>query len=78
MGYLLWMDKIRRYFETMGNHSLFGIYRGAIILGFLRWCRISSIHSMFDPQLYFRGERTVETSCIVFEVQGEPPGTSFR
>ena len=45
---LLWMDKIRsRHFEAMFETSVpHGIYRGITIAGFLRWCRISSIHSM--------------------------------
>ena len=33
------------HFDTMRNQSFAGIYREIIILGFLRWCWISSIHS---------------------------------
>ena len=43
---LLWMDEI--HFAPLCNHRkpLFvGIYKGIRIFGFLRWCRISSIHS---------------------------------
>ena len=38
----------RNPFAPLGNHGksfFIGIYRGTIIPGFLRWCRISSIHS---------------------------------
>ena len=38
-----------RDFAPLGNHGkpfFIGIYRGIIIPGFLRWCRISSIHSI--------------------------------
>ena len=43
---LLWMDEILHHFETMGNHLFVDIDRGIIILGLLRWCRISSTHSI--------------------------------
>ena len=36
--------------------SFVGIYRRIIILGFLRWCRISSTHSMREAQKCFVGQ----------------------
>ena len=56
--HILWMDKILHHFETIGNRCFVGIYRGLIIPGFRRWCRISSIHSVdklgrSNLQLYF-------------------------
>ena len=44
----LWMDAIHfaHHFETMGNPLFVGMCTG-IIPGFLRWCRISSIQSIF-------------------------------
>ena len=41
-NHLLWMDEILHHFETM----LVGIYRGIVIPGFLRWCKILSTHSI--------------------------------
>ena len=32
----------------LGNHFFMGIYSGIIIPGLFRWCRISSIHSMYQ------------------------------
>ena len=46
LGDLLWMDEILHHVEPMRNHCFVGIYGGIIIPGFLRWCRISSIHSV--------------------------------
>ena len=43
---LLWINKILHHFENMGKPLFVGIYRGIFIPGFLRWCRISSIHSV--------------------------------
>ena len=37
------MDKIQNYGESL----FVGMYRRIIIPGFLRWCRIASIHSIF-------------------------------
>ena len=42
---ILWMDENLHHFEAMGNHLFVGIGRRIIILGLLRWCRISSTHS---------------------------------
>ena len=42
----VWMDNILHQVETMGDHCLFSNYRKIIIRGFLRWCRISSTHSI--------------------------------
>ena len=39
-------NPFRTTFEAMGNHLFVGIDRRIIILGLLRWCRISSTHSM--------------------------------
>ena len=36
--------------KSCTTHCLLVFTGDHIILGFLRWCRISSIHSMFDPQ----------------------------
>ena len=55
MHFILWMDKILHHLETMGNHCLLGIYRGIILPGSLRWCRISSIHSRFGEDPNTRG-----------------------
>ena len=43
---VLWMDTILHYPRHHGKPLFVGIYRDHIILGFLRWCRMSSIHSM--------------------------------
>ena len=43
------MDEILHHFETIGNYRLLAFYRGSINLGFLRWCRISSIHDSSEP-----------------------------
>ena len=48
----LWMDEI--HFAPLGNHEkplCIGIYKGIIIPRFLKWCRISSIHSRSAPLL---------------------------
>ena len=46
-GVILWMDEIHiAPRENHGNPLFVGIYRGIPIPGFLRWCRISSIHSI--------------------------------
>ena len=45
---LLWMDKILHHFEAIRKPLFVGIYQRIIIPGFLRWCRILSIHSMLD------------------------------
>ena len=40
------MHEIVHHFETMGSHCLL-VFTGVIIIpGFLRWCRISTIHSV--------------------------------
>ena len=44
--FLLWMDEILHHSEALGSYLFVGIDRGIIILGLLRWCRISSTHSM--------------------------------
>ena len=43
---ILWMDEILHHFETMGKPLFVGIYKGILIPGFLRWCRVSFIHSI--------------------------------
>ena len=55
----LWMDEILHHCETIINHGFVGIYMGIMIPGFLRWCRISSIHSMNQG---FRSPRAVPSS----------------
>ena len=46
-----WMDEIRsHHFETMGSHCLL-VLPGNRHSGFLRWCRISSIHSMSNMHM---------------------------
>ena len=45
------MDEILHHFEAMGHHLFVGIDRGIIILGLLRWCRISSTHSI-DQEVF--------------------------
>ena len=40
------MDEILHPFETMGSHCSLVFTGESFIPGFLRWCRISSIHSM--------------------------------
>ena len=48
LGAILWMDEILHRFEAMGNHCLLVFTGESFIPGFLRWCRILSIHS--NPQ----------------------------
>ena len=50
LGVLLWMDEIHfaPHQDTMGNHCWLVFTGDHIMLGFLRWCRISSIHGMLD------------------------------
>ena len=44
------MGEILHHLEAMGNHCLLvGIHKKIIIPSFLKWCRISSIHSMTKP-----------------------------
>ena len=43
---ILWMNEILHHFETIGSHCWFGFFRGIMVLGFLRRCRILSIRSM--------------------------------
>ena len=42
---ILWMDEILHHLRNHGKPLFVGIYMGIIILGLLRWCMISSIHS---------------------------------
>ena len=47
-GVILWMDEIRsHHFETMGSHCSLAFTGESFIPGFLKWCRISSIHSIW-------------------------------
>ena len=41
------------HFENHGKPLLVGIYRAIILPNFLRWCMISSIHSMSQVSLIF-------------------------
>ena len=50
--YCGWTKSISHHFETMGNHCLLVFHRGSINLGFLRWCRISSIHSRKQAAMF--------------------------
>ena len=62
---LLWMDRILRHFESMGNHSLLVFMGGNRILLELRWCRISS-HSMWEEgytHLFGAAEAAQGQSC---------------
>ena len=44
---ILWMDKILHHLRNHGKPLLVGVYRGIVIPGILRWCRIStSIHGI--------------------------------
>ena len=45
------MDGCEIHFETMGNHNLCWYYRRIIIPGFLRWCRILSIHGISKERM---------------------------
>ena len=50
-GVILWMvaKPVRTTQEAMVETITFvGIYRGIILPGFLRWCRISSIHCIYN------------------------------
>ena len=52
---ILWMDEILHHFETMGNQCLLVFTgTGISIPGFLRWCRISSIHSRIEHLLHMK------------------------
>ena len=46
---ILWMDAILYPLRNQGKPLFVGISREIIIPGCLRWCRISSIHSMWVP-----------------------------
>ena len=46
MSKILWMDGILHHLRNHEKPLFVGIYNGIIIPGFLRWCRILSIHSM--------------------------------
>ena len=55
----------------LGNHgkSLFvGIYRGIIIPGFLRWCTISSIHSMICYFVFLIWVSIYFCFCLAYRV----------
>ena len=55
---ILWMDEIHFATWKPWENSLFvGFFMGSIIALFLRWCRISSIHSSF-PLKPTRGIKT--------------------
>ena len=45
--FLQWMDEILHHLRNHGKPQFVGSYSGIITPGFLRWCRISSVHSMF-------------------------------
>ena len=49
----------------MGNHWFVGIYRGIIIPGSLRWCRISSIHSMQTKKHRAHANRFRHTQSVM-------------
>ena len=54
------MDETLNYFEAWETISFVGIFRGMILPGLLRWCRISSTHSIFSFFVFFflRGAKT--------------------
>ena len=60
------MDEILHHLRNYGKPLFVGIYRGDIIPGFLRWCRISSIHSRVlrqpagNPETCLSGEKRVD------------------
>ena len=41
---ILWMGKILRHFDTMGNHDLLVFTGGIIIPGSLRWGEMNFVH----------------------------------
>ena len=49
------MVEILHHFETTGNHCLLVFIKTIIIPGLLRWCRISSIHSIYCSLSDFLG-----------------------
>ena len=51
---LLWMDEILHHLEPWDTVLWVGIYQGIMILGLLRWCSNSSIHSMSDVRVVQR------------------------
>ena len=64
----MWMEEILHHFEPWLNPWFVGIYRGIIIPGFVRWCRVLSIDSIM-PTVVFGG--------IFFPTLGFPFGLAF-